>query len=62
MNNEPITALTIHRLEEQVQMLKVKVEEINARLENISSIIEEIHPGQVKKTGIGIEQVSFLIV
>jgi len=43
--NEPITAMTINRLEEQVQMLKVKVEDINARLENVTLILQETHPG-----------------
>ncbi|CAF4757070.1 unnamed protein product [Rotaria sp. Silwood1] len=43
--NEPITAMTINRLEEQIQMLKVKVEDINARLENVTSILQETHPG-----------------
>lgn len=45
--NEPITAMTINRLEEQIQTLKIKVEDINARLENITSIIQETHPGNV---------------
>lgn len=45
--NEPITAMTINRLEEQIQMLKVKVEDINARLENVTSILQETHPGNV---------------
>jgi len=39
--------MTINRLEEQIQILKVKVENINARLENITSIIQETHPGNV---------------
>jgi len=45
--NQPITAMTINRLEEQIQMLKIKVENINARLENITSILQETHPGNV---------------
>ncbi len=45
--NQPITAMTINRLEEQIQMLKVKVEDINARLENVTSILQETHPGNV---------------
>ncbi len=45
--NEPTTAMTINRLEEQIQMLKVKVEDINARLENVTSILQETHPGNV---------------
>ncbi len=45
--NEPITSMTINRLEEQIQMLKVKVEDINARLENVTSILQETHPGNV---------------
>lgn len=45
--NEPISALTINRLEEQIQMLRVKVEDINARLENVTSILQETHPGNV---------------
>lgn len=45
--NEPITTMTISRLEEQIQILKVKIEDINARLENITSIIQETHPGNV---------------
>ena len=46
--NEPITAMTINRLEEQIHMLKIKVEDINARLENVTSILQETHPGNVK--------------
>jgi hypothetical protein len=45
--HEPITAMTVNRLEEQIQMLRVKVEDINARLENITSILQETHPGHV---------------
>jgi hypothetical protein len=45
---EPITAMTINRLEEQIQMLRIKVEDINARLENVTSILQETHPGNVK--------------
>ena len=45
--HEPITAMTIHRLEEQIQLLRVKVEDINARLENVTSILQETHPGNV---------------
>ncbi len=44
---EPISIMTINRLEEQIQMLKVKVEDINARLENVTSILQETHPGHV---------------
>ncbi|UJR23332.1 hypothetical protein I4U23_026346 [Adineta vaga] len=43
--HESITAMTIHRLEEQIQTLKVKVEDINARLENVTSVLQETHPG-----------------
>ena len=46
-HHEPITAMTIHRLEEQIQMLRIKVEDINARLENVTSILQETHPGNV---------------
>ena len=42
-SSESITAMTINRLEEQIQMLKVKVEDINARLENVTSILQETH-------------------
>ncbi|CAF1517157.1 unnamed protein product [Adineta ricciae] len=40
-----VTTMTLQRLEEQIQMLKVKVEDINARLENVTSILQETHPG-----------------
>ncbi|CAF3619917.1 unnamed protein product [Rotaria socialis] len=43
--NEPIPVSIISRLEEQIQMLKVKVEDINARLENVTSILQETHSG-----------------
>lgn len=46
-HHEPITAMTIHRLEEQIQTLRIKVEDINARLENVTSILQETHPGNV---------------
>lgn len=46
--HEPITAMTINRLEEQIQTLRVKVEDINARLENVTSILQETHPGNVR--------------
>lgn len=46
--HEPITAMTIRRLEEQIEMLRIKVEGINARLENVTSILQETHPGNVK--------------
>jgi prefoldin subunit 5 len=39
--------MTINRLEEQIQILKVKVEDINARLENVTSILQETHSGNV---------------
>jgi hypothetical protein len=39
--------MTINRLEEQIQILRVKVEDINARLENVTSILQETHPGNV---------------
>jgi hypothetical protein len=45
---DSLTAVTINRLEEQIQMLKVKVEDINTRLENVTSILQETHhPGNV---------------
>ncbi len=50
--HEPISAMTINRLEEQIQMLRVKVEDINARLENVTSILQETHPGNVSYFGI----------
>jgi len=43
INNDPITALTIDRIEDQLQTLKIKVEQINARLENLSAIVEQTH-------------------
>jgi hypothetical protein len=45
--NEPITRMTITRLEEQIQILKVKVETIGERLNNITSILQETHLGNV---------------
>ena len=45
--NEPIASSTLSRLEEQIQLLKVKVEGINARLENVTSILQETHPNNV---------------
>ena len=45
--NEPIASSTLGRLEEQIQLLKVKVEGINARLENVTSILQETHPNNV---------------
>lgn len=41
IHNEPITALTIDRIEDQLQTLKIKVEQITARLENLSAIVEQ---------------------
>lgn len=46
-SSETITSMTIHRLEEQIQMLRTKVEDINARLENVTSILQETHSGNV---------------
>ena len=54
--NEPIASSTIDRLEEQIQLLKVKVEGINARLESVTSILQETHPNNVSaddQTSIG---------
>ncbi len=39
--------MTINRLEEQIHLLKIKVEDINARLENVTSILQETHSGNV---------------
>ncbi|CAF1377122.1 unnamed protein product [Adineta steineri] len=50
--NEPITAMTINRIEEQIQKLRIKVEDINARLENVTSIIQETHPGNLSSSDI----------
>jgi hypothetical protein len=35
--------MTINHLEEQIQILKAKIENINDRLNNIISIIEDTH-------------------
>jgi hypothetical protein len=45
--SEPLTTLTINRLEEQIQLLKTKVEDINVRLENVTSILKETHSSPV---------------
>jgi len=60
--NEPITAMTINRLEEQIQMLKVKVEDINARLENVTSILHETHPGILSSSDVSNFNARLVIV
>jgi hypothetical protein len=35
--------MTINHLEEQIQLLKIKIEDINERLNNITSILQDIH-------------------
>lgn len=45
--NGSATVTTINRLEEQIQALKIRVEDINARLENVTSILQETHSGSV---------------
>jgi len=37
--------MTINHLEEQIQILKVKIEDINDRLNNIISILQDTHLG-----------------
>lgn len=50
-SNEGVTSMTIHRLEEQIQMLRIKVEDINARLENVTSVLQETHSGNSLLSG-----------
>jgi len=35
--------MTINHLEEQIQLLKIKIEDINERLNNITSILQDTH-------------------